>query len=139
MNYDVNKIFDEYVMLSNVHTKKDYESYYNNFGEHKYTALQNLVKASDVSAEAEKLCDEVAETFKKFRKIRTRDLMNLNYYMIYYVFPTILECEENGKDICDTIRDVWNSKFKSKINYTDYETLHSGFQTKIFGIPIGKN
>ena len=58
--------------------------------------------------------------------------------MIYYVFPTILS-EENGAAICDTLKDVWNSRFKCNISYTDYDSLMEGFQTKIFGIPIGKN
>lgn len=139
MSYNVNKIFEDVVYLSKVHSKSSYESNTNRFKEDRYPEFSDLVKADDVAAESQKFCEDVFLAFKKFGKVRAADLMNLNYFMIYYVFPTILCEEQEGKVICDTLRDTWNSYFKSNINYTDYNTLYEGFQTKIFGIPVGKN
>jgi len=139
MGYNVEKIFEDVDYLSKVHTKKDYEIQMNLFKEQRYELLNGLVEADDVQAEADVFCDDVTNAFKKFGKVRGSDLMNLNYFMIYYVFPSILSDKEDGNRICDIIKDTWNNHFKSNINYTDYETLRDGFQMKIFGIPIGKN
>ncbi len=139
MGYNIEKIFEDVAYLSKVHSKKEYESHTERFKNDRYPLFTDLVKATDVQAEAEQFCEDVFGTFKKFGKLRGSDLMNLNYFMIYYVFPTILSEEENGEAICDTLRDTWNKRFKSSINYADYESLKEGFQTRIFGIPIGKN
>ncbi|MBR5637123.1 MAG: hypothetical protein IKW81_09370 [Pseudobutyrivibrio sp.] len=139
MSYNVNKIFEDVSYLSKVHSKKEYEANSLRFKDERYGELENLISAEDVSAEARSFCEDVFISFKKFGKVRGADLMNLNYFMIYYVFPTILCEEQEGKAICDAIKDTWNSYFKCNISYTDYNTLYEGFQTKIFGIPIGKN
>ncbi|MCR5416453.1 MAG: hypothetical protein K6E79_06635 [Pseudobutyrivibrio sp.] len=138
MGYNVEKLFEDVAYLSKVHTKKDYEMNMKMFKENRYEFLEPIIKASDVAADAKVLCDEVNTAFKKFGKVRGSDMMNINYFMIYYVFPSLLT-EENGSEICDTVKSVWNAYFKCNIDYTDYETLLNGFQTRIFGIPIGKN
>ena len=139
MSYNVNKIFEDVAFLSKVHNKKSYEANTNRFKEDRYQEFSDLVNAEDVGAEAQKFCEDVFIAFKKFGKVRGADQMNLNYFMIYYVFPTILCEEQEGKAICDTLKSTWNNYFKCNISYTDYNTLYEGFQTKIFGIPIGKN
>ena len=62
--------------------------------------------------------------------------LDLNFFMIYYVFPAILMTEhEDAVLIADQIRDEWGSRFKdSKIQYTDYDSLYGAFREKIFGI-----
>ncbi len=139
MSYNVNKIFEDVAYLSKVHSKKEYEAHTSKFKDDRYGELTTLVKSDDVAAECNQFCEDVFTSFKKFGKVRGTDQMNLNYFMIYYVFPTILSEEENGSEICDTLKEVWNQHFKCNISYTDYNTLYEGFQTKIFGIPIGKN
>ena len=61
---------------------------------------------------------------------------DLNFFMIYYVFPAILKTEhEQCKTIADAICAEWGGRFKdSKIGYTDYDTLYKSFREKIFGI-----
>lgn len=140
MEFEVKKLFEDVDYLSGIHTKKDYEHNMNMFNERRYGYLDALVNAENYEEKSNQLCEEVTEAFKKFGKVRGGDLMNLNYYMIYYIFPAIQQNEDKEKAIriCDSLRDAWNSHFKSGINYTDYETLMNGFQTKIFGIPVGK-
>ena len=62
--------------------------------------------------------------------------MDMNFFMIYYVFPAILMTgHEDAVLIADRLRDEWGSRFKdSKIQYTDYDTLYGAFREKIFGI-----
>lgn len=141
MGYDVEKIFADVAFLSKIHSKKDYEAWMKNFNDNRYELLSNLVSGQDTTSEAKTFCEDVTNAFKKFGKVRGTDLMNLNYFMIYYVFPAIQMNEENEKAIriCDTLKEVWNTHFKSNINYSDYDSLMEGFQTRIFGIPIGKN
>ena len=136
MAFNISKIFEDVAPLSKISSKKEYEQKMNMFLSDRYELLGDLVTASDVAASSKDFCQGVTDEFKKFGKVRMGDLMNLNYFLIYYIFPAILK---KGTSICDTLRDTWNSHFNSKINYTDYDTLMEGFQTKIFGIPIGKN
>ena len=89
--------------------------------------------------------EEIADTLinrveKKFAskkgKIDSRTQVDLNFFMIYYVFPTILGTEhEYAKLIADSICSAWGKRFKeSQIQYTDYDTLYGSFREKIFGI-----
>ena len=143
MGYNVEKIFEDAGQLSKVNNKKAYEANLEMFKDNRYKMLNDLVEADDskLQEQAKQLCEDVTAAFKKFGKVRGGDLMNLNYFMIFYVFPSILQMEENEKAIriCDILKDTWNSHFKSNISYTDYETLAEGFQAKFFGMPIGKN
>ena len=70
------------------------------------------------------------------RRISGRKQADLNFFMIYYVFPAILLTgEECADSLCVSIRDAWNAEFKgTNINYTDYDTLYASFRNKIFGI-----
>lgn len=78
----------------------------------------------------------VKQIFEKRGKISGKVQMDLNFFMIYYVFPSILMTQnDNAKLMADTLCETWVSSFKdSKIGYTDYDTLHESFKEKIFGI-----
>ena len=62
--------------------------------------------------------------------------LDLNFFMIYYVFPAILLTEHaDARLIADRIRDEWSRRFKdSDIQYTDYDSIYGAFREKIFGI-----
>ena len=78
----------------------------------------------------------VKQIFEKKGKISGRVQMDLNFFMIYYVFPAILMTQsDNAKLMADTLCETWGESFKDgKIGYTDYDTLHESFKEKIFGI-----
>ena len=81
------------------------------------------------------LADDVFSAFSVNGKMRGRKQADLNFFMIYYVFPAILLTnDDRAKKLCDGIRDAWNKKFGQNINYTDYDSLYSTFRNKIFGI-----
>ncbi len=82
------------------------------------------------------IADAVKKTFENKRgKIDGRTQIDLNFFMIYYVFPSVLRFGENGTVTADGICNVWGKRFKDgEINYTDYDTLYNSFREKIFGI-----
>ena len=76
------------------------------------------------------------ENMENFMAANEAYFLDLNFFMIYYVFPAILKRNhEYAKLLADTLCETWGSSFKnSKIGYTDYETLYKAFREKIFGI-----
>ena len=141
----IENIFDNRNAMLKHLKKKSYEENTEYFKEkygHLFDEMFEYVKeAEDKNAAA----DEVAKVFinavsKKFAgkngKVSGRDQVDLNFFMIYYVFPTIVGYEsENNKLIADAICNKWGSSFKdSKISYTDYDSLYGSFRHKIFGI-----
>ena len=83
------------------------------------------------------LGDAVENRFAKRGKISGRSQMDINVFMIYYVFPAILltksECAEL---LADAVRDEWRGRFRDseQISYTTFEELCGNFQEKLFGI-----
>ena len=84
-------------------------------------------KDAAVDELAQCLVNAVDKKFKnKKGKIGARTQMDLNFFMIYYVFPTILKLESpDAKRIADGICKVWSRTFKRKAisNYTDYDNI----------------
>lgn len=68
-------------------------------------------------------------------KIDGRTQIDLNFFMIYYVFTSILCSGEDGQIIAEGVRNVWSKSFKDgDIQYTDYDSLYNSFREKIFGL-----
>ena len=69
-------------------------------------------------------------------KIRGALQADLNFFMIYYVFPAILMTQhEEAKLLADRLCRMWGETFKnSKIGYTDYDNLYNSFNEKILGL-----
>ena len=78
----------------------------------------------------------VKQLFEKRGKVKGKVQMDLNFFMIYYVFPAILMTQsDDAKLMADTLCETWGNSFKdAKIGYTDYDTLYESFKEKIFGI-----
>lgn len=101
----------------------------------------SIVKASDDREEAARevaasFAEGVFEAFSVRGKMNGRKQADLNFFMIYYVFPAIQLTEEDcAVTLCDAVRDAWNTRFTgTNINYTTYEKLYGSFRNKIFGI-----
>ena len=128
MGYKVDKIFEDCACLGKVHSKEQYKVNSDKFKEERYPELETLVKAQDVEAECRQFCEDVFMTFKKFGKVRGTDRMNLNYFMIFYVFPTILSEEgDKAAEICETLKNTWNCPIiiytRPKYSNTHYEEM----------------
>ena len=102
------------------------------------TSYVERAENHDVAASetAEAFVSGVRKAFSANGRMKSRMQADLNFFMIYYVFPALLltGCEYEdllAKSICG----LWGSTFKdSKIGYTDYNRLYEGFREKIFGI-----
>lgn len=147
MTYKILEIFDNLGPMSRVKTKAQYEKMTEDFKSRNMANMQELFahidgeadKAAAMQTVAADFAQETFDSFAKRGKVKGTDQMNLSYFMIYYVFPTILtERTEDGEAICDAMKEAFNTRFKANISYTDYETLYNGFVTKIFGIQFGK-
>ena len=78
----------------------------------------------------------VKERFGKSGKVKGRTLTDLNFFMIYYVFPAILLLDNEVSSImAEQLKDTWNASFKGcSISYTTYDLLYDSFQDKLLGI-----
>lgn len=85
---------------------------------------------------ARTFAERVETAFQVKGRIKSCTQADLNFFMIFYVFPAILLTNHpEAKRIADAIRDTWRSTFKeSNIDYKDYDTMYSSFNEKILGI-----
>ena len=102
--------------------------------------LMDQLKAGNKEVIAQHLSNSfvsaVKQIFEKRGKIKGNVQMDLNFFMIYYVFPAILMTQsDDAKLMADTLCETWGNSFKdAKIGYTDYDKLYESFKEKIFGI-----
>jgi len=142
MAYNVGELFKNYEYLIKVKTKSEYADNTERFKADSLNYLSEILddidQASDKAEIAKNFAQDVFNAFEKRGKVKETRLVSINYYMIYFIFPTILsERTEDGEAICEAIKTAWNEKFKCNISYADYNTLNDGFVTKLFGIPVG--
>lgn len=122
--------------------KTNMEMFLNKYG-HFFREMTEFVdQTENKEAAAEEIAAVFSEKIEKAyispKKGRIEGVvqLDLNFFMIYYVFPAILKTEHpDAVLIADCIRDEWGNRFiDSKIQYTDYDSLYSSFREKIFGI-----
>lgn len=120
--------------------KKNMEEFRERNGHFFREMIQYVEQKEDKEAAAKEIAvvftDAVREKFSVRGKIKSRTQIDMNFFMIYYVFPAILLEESEVNDlIAGSIRDEWEAKFKdSKIQYADYDRIYGAFREKIFGI-----
>ena len=139
-------MFDDMSNMMKHLKKKNYEKNMEQFIRSYGHYVKEMTDFADAAESKEDAIKEIAVSFvdaveKKFatgKKNKVPQYMqaDLNFFMIYYVFPAILKAEhEQSKAIADGICEEWGARFKeSKIGYTDYDTLYNSFREKIFGI-----
>ncbi|MCR4740691.1 MAG: hypothetical protein K5886_10600 [Lachnospiraceae bacterium] len=140
----VEVIFNDLEFMLRKLKKASYEANMNRFRAeqgHFIDEMISFVKASDDPAEAagevgRSFAEGIFNAFEKKGKINGRRQADLNFFMIYYVFPAVLLTDEECADsLCTGIKDAWNKRFKdTNISYTTYDKLYNSFRTKIFGI-----
>lgn len=141
----IETIFDNKEKMMSHLKKKNYEANTEVFLHNNGHFFDEMKAYVEQAADKERAADELAEILvsaveksfsNKKGKIPANVQVDLNFFMIYYVFPTILKMESvDAKIIADKICKLWGNRFKdSKIQYTDYDTLYGSFRNKIFGI-----
>ena len=137
----IETIFDEMKPMMKKLKKKNYkenmDGFLNRHGHYFYEMTALTAGADDKEKKAEEIASLFADSVeKKFTSPKKVIQLDLNFFMIYYVFPAILLTEhEDARLIADRIRDEWSRRFKdSDIQYSDYDTIYAAFREKIFGI-----
>lgn len=86
---------------------------------------------------AKAFADAVEARFAKRGKISGRSQMDINLFMIYFVFPAILLTESDcAVSLADAIRDEWRGRFRdsAQLDYTTYEEISGTFKEKFLGL-----
>jgi len=128
--------------LKKVSYKQNMEAFVEDYGHYFREMTELTEKAENKNEKAKEIAKVFAESVEhefassKNGRISGPLQLDLNFFMIYYVFPAILMTEhEDAVLIADQIRGEWGNRFKdSKIQYTDYDSLYGAFREKIFGI-----
>ena len=101
-------------------------------------AAQEAAAEREAAAQVAKaLADAVEARFAKRGKISGRSQMDINLFMIYYVFPAILLTQsECATLLADAIRDEWRGRFRNseQLGYATYEEISGTFKEKFLGI-----
>lgn len=143
MLQQVETIFEDMAAMLKGLKKKSYEANMKVFREKNnefFFGLMDQLKVGNKEVIAQHLSNSfvaaVKQIFEKKGKIKGNLQMDLNFFMIYYVFPSILMTQsDDAKLMADTLCETWGKSFKdSKIGYTDYDKLYESFKEKIFGI-----
>lgn len=103
-----------------------------------------FMQEEDISQTAKEVADTLAGAAEaviagqKGRIGREQAQLNINLYMVSYVFPAILSCQEypkednNAAKMADIICAKWKETFpKYAISYSDFTTIQSGFKQKL--------
>lgn len=126
--------------------KKSYEENMGQFLKKHNHYFQEIMEYMDAADDKEKAAGEIAASFGECventfgkgakKKIPSSQQADINFFMIYYVFPAILKTEhEDCRLLADSICREWKGRFKnSAIGYTDYDSLYDSFKEKIFGL-----
>ena len=139
----IETIFDNMAGMMKKLKKASYHKNMEVFQERNGHFFQEMIQYTEQSTDKESAAEKIAEhftdavwdRFSKNGKIRSVTQVDLNLFVIYYVFPSILMTgSDDATLIADHIRDVWSVKFKnSNIQYADYDKIYDSFSEKIFG------
>lgn len=142
----VESMFDNMGSMLKKLKKNSYETNMKTFRQAHGHYFQEMIEFVGQSEEKEQAAEVIGNEFagkvrEKFKspksgKIKSYVQADLNFMMIYYVFPALLMTgHESAKTIADGLCTVWGQQFKGgQIQYTDYDTLYNAFREKIFGI-----
>ena len=145
MQKRIEEMFDKMYPMTEGLKKKAYETWMEEFREKHKEILKEIIESVEKAQEREEKALEIAAVFadaveSKFSKrgrISARKQVDINCFMIYYIFPAILLTQSDyAVMMADAIRDTWKVRFKnsSHLEYTDYNTIHGSFNEKIFGM-----
>lgn len=120
--------------------ERNMKEFRNRHGHYFLEIVQYVEESPDQQAAARELGEHFASTiwntYQKRGKMAGRTQADLDFFMIYYVFPALLMTEHECAHVAaDELCAAWRRQFKgSNISYTTYEDLLGGFRNKILGI-----
>ena len=148
MAYNIDRLLglfeDRDVYLKRLN-KKTYESNMQEFrsmyGPEIDGVLQFVSGSEDIKSAAESVAEDFSrkafDKYQKRGKIGGTLMMDINFMMVYYVFPYLIG--QKGEDTqaaavtAEVLKDKWNEILGCNISYASYEDLYAGFRKKLFG------
>lgn len=122
-----------------------YESYTEEFANKYGVQIDDMLKSVTESEDSATSAKEVAGDFAKktfYRyakkgKIGGSLMMDLNFMMVYYLFPYLIKqrgvLTGDYQSFAEVLKDRWNEVMGCNISYAPYEELYAGFKKKLFG------
>lgn len=140
----IETIFDDMAIMMKKLKKPIYKENMETFCEkngHHFSEMVDYIdqKEDKVAAATEiavEFTNAVENKFSKNGKMKGRTQADLNFFMIYYVFPSILMTNHlHAELLAQSICNEWGRKFKdSNIGFANYDKIYESFKNKIFGI-----
>lgn len=145
MSVEIGCMFENKKKMLKHLKKKSYEANFTQFQSAYGTQLAEIMAYVEHAADKESAVAEVGDWFVNAvldnyasgkKKLPSYEQADVNLFMIYYVFPALLETgHADARQTADGICAVWAKRFRgNKIGYTDYQTLYESFHDKILGI-----
>lgn len=144
MSEQVKRLFDDMPNMLKKLKKATYEENMERFiqlnGPYFDEVTTSVEQAEDRDGAGKQIADRfvtaVEEKYSKNGKISGRMQADLSFFMIYYVFPAILETKKPCADlVADALCTEWSKRIAHRtMGYTTYEKMRSSFREKIFGI-----
>lgn len=127
--------------------KNKYENFMTQYCEKHQAIYQDLKLVYDSCEDYEKLLIEPAKRMAQKGKQRIdgtffikreREQMDLNCVLAFFVFPGLLELnEEKAHKVAEITAGEWKKAFpKTDLGIASKDEILSGFRKKIFGVPI---
>lgn len=141
----IEEMFDKVYPMTDGVKRKAYEKWMADFRErHKETLrgmTESVERAQNREDEAAKIAammaDAVEKQFSKRGKLSSRKQIDINCFMIYYMFPAILLTQsECAVMLADAVRDEWRVRYKNsrQLDYAEYDTILGSFNEKLLGM-----
>lgn len=140
----IEMIFEDRVKMMTALKKNTYEGFTKEFEQkygHFFSEMKEYVEqAGDREAAAAEIGECMTQAMSgigvnKRGKQDAKTRSELSLFMVYYVFPAILNQGEIGTVIADGVLAACRVGLKNRgLQYVDYDTIHGGFNEKIFGL-----
>ncbi len=147
METEILNIFEDMELLIKNPNKVTYDLYFQKFCEKNNSFFNLMLSDIENSTNKEEASSDVSNRFieairsvygNKKGVIKGYHLVDINMFMIQYVFPAILKLDsEYNSLLVENICENWSSTFKgSKLQHTTYETIFNGLKNKFMGITL---
>lgn len=130
---------DRYLKRLNQSTyEENYRHFRDRYGHMLNEALEALKDDEDISKAMDEtavsLSELVWERYSKNGRMKNAVSMDINFVMIYYIFPYLLEQTQcGGPEFAERLRLKWNEIHKCNISYAPYDEIYRGFKKRLFG------
>lgn len=135
MDKHAKEIFAGYEDLLRKFRKNDYISNMERFTNKWQDVFKETIASDNREEIATNFVNEIEAIYKRFGRVSKTRKIDLNLFMVYFVFPLMQNIEAEGaEEMCDILVDTWNDKFGTSIEYMTYDEILGSFKDKMFGM-----